>query len=126
MAALNKSILLRAQNELHMKHVKSLGIRTGLFIASCFTAKEIMAQEPATIAIETKNSAVVLQVDKDKRLLFTHVGDRSNAKDYSSAARQLRMDDGNNAINNHAYTPAGTWNLVEPAIQVTHADGNNS
>jgi alpha-galactosidase len=109
-----------------MKHLKSFVNKAGLFVACLSAATALTAQQPATIAIETKNSAVVLQVDKDKRLLFSHVGDRADGKDYSSAARQLRMDDGNNAINNHAYTPAGTWNLVEPAIQVTHADGNNS
>jgi len=27
---------------------------------------------------------------------------------------------------NHAYTPSGTWNYVEPAIQVVHGDGNTS
>ena len=26
----------------------------------------------------------------------------------------------------NAYTPAGTWNLLEPALQVEQADGNHS
>jgi alpha-galactosidase len=79
-----------------------------------------------TIPVETKDNALVLQTDSDKRLLSIHFGDKLNAAQYASASAQFRMSDGNNAINNHAYTPAGTWNLVEPAIQVTHADGNNS
>ncbi|MEJ7678242.1 MAG: hypothetical protein WKG06_10360 [Segetibacter sp.] len=29
-------------------------------------------------------------------------------------------------IFNSAYTPAGSRNLIEPAIQVTHIDGNTS
>jgi alpha-galactosidase len=41
-------------------------------------------------------------------------------------ARQQIGADVNGALSNNAYTPAGTWNLVEPAIQVTHGDGNTS
>jgi alpha-galactosidase len=37
-----------------------------------------------------------------------------------------RLYDNNISVTNAAYTPAGTWNLSEPAIQVVHADGNTS
>lgn len=83
-------------------------------------------QQVVTIPIETKNNAFVLQTDAEKRLLHIYHGTRLTEGSYSAASSQLKMSDGNNAINNHAYTPAGTWNIVEPAIQVTHADGNNS
>lgn len=36
------------------------------------------------------------------------------------------FNDFNAGIYNSAYTPSGTWNLSEPAIQVIHSDGNTS
>ncbi|MEO7766548.1 MAG: glycoside hydrolase family 36 N-terminal domain-containing protein, partial [Ferruginibacter sp.] len=36
------------------------------------------------------------------------------------------MTNGNAGVYNSAYTPAGTWSLSEPALQVIHADGNPS
>ncbi|MBK7438914.1 MAG: hypothetical protein IPI77_19775 [Saprospiraceae bacterium] len=36
------------------------------------------------------------------------------------------MNDGNAGVYNNAYSSSGSTNLVEPALQVTHADDNTS
>lgn len=80
-----------------------------------------------TIAIETKDNALVLQTDKDKRLSIVYLGKKlMQGDEYATVSRQYMMNDGNAGIYNNAYTPAGSWSLVEPAIQLTHADGDNS
>lgn len=98
------------------------------FVAFCFSAfTNAAAQPPVTIAIATKNHAMVLQTDNQMRLGVVYFGNAFlNATEYASVAPQYTMDTENNAITNNAYTPAGTWNLVEPAIQIKHGDGNTS
>jgi alpha-galactosidase len=86
-----------------------------------------LAQAPKTIAVETKDNALVLQTDKDNRLNIVHFGQRlANLQEYSAIYNQYNQFDNNAGIYNNAYTPAGTFNLSEPAIAVTHTDGNKS
>lgn len=81
--------------------------------------------QPVTIPIETSNHAIVLQTDGNKLLRTVYVGKRLlSSSDYAVSSSVSRLDDSNAGIFNAAYTPAGTWNLSEPAIQVKHADGN--
>lgn len=95
-----------------------------LLILNCFTAIE--AQQ-TTIPIVTKDDALVLQTDKDARLWITYFGKKmNNEQDYAKAASAYHFKDDNAGLYSSAYTPAGTWNLSEPALQVTHADGNIS
>lgn len=85
------------------------------------------AQTSVTIPVETANTALVLQTDKDGRLGMVYFGDRlANTTEYAAIPGQYRLVSDNSLTNNLAYTPAGTSNLVEPAVQVTHADGNMS
>lgn len=87
----------------------------------------ILKAQSITIPIETRSSALVLQTDKDSRLWITYFGTRlTNAADYNGASQQYHYSDANAGIYNNAYTAAGTWNLSEPALQVTHSDGNPS
>jgi len=87
----------------------------------------VLAQAPKTIAVETNNNALVLQTDKDNRLNIIHFGQRlTNQQEYGMAAGQYHFSDNNAGIYSNAYTPAGTFSLSEPAIAVTHADGNTS
>jgi alpha-galactosidase len=61
------------------------------------------------------------------RLLQTYFGRAmSDASDYTYVKNQNKQSDANGGIFNHMYTPSGTWNLVEPALTVKHADGNMS
>ncbi|MCT4586976.1 MAG: alpha-galactosidase [Carboxylicivirga sp.] len=79
------------------------------------------------IPIVSKNNALVLQTDKDQRLRTIYFGEPLvDVEDYKSVYGMYRFNDGHIGITNAAYTPAGTWNMSTPAIQVKHADGNRS
>lgn len=103
---------------------------TLLSIATLLLLIPSYAQLPpqaVTIAIETEDHAIVLQTDHNNLLRTTYFGKRLlNGSEYNAASNVNRLDDDNAGIHNAAYTPAGTWNLSEPAIQVKHADGNAS
>ncbi len=100
-------------------------------IAAClmfiFFVLVVPAQQIVTIPIVTKDHALVLQTDKDGKLWITHFGEKmANEQDYYKVATVYNFKDDNAGIYSSAYTPSGTWNLSEPALQVTHADGNLS
>ncbi|WP_188934339.1 alpha-galactosidase [Dyadobacter endophyticus] len=85
------------------------------------------AQTKVTIPIETAQNALVLQTDQDKHLSIIYFGKKlAQASEYDLVSAQSRQRDGNAGIYNSAYTPAGSWSISEPALQVTHADGNKS
>lgn len=85
------------------------------------------AQDAVTIPIETDDFALVLQTGEQQRLSIVYFGQKLNdAGEYAAVAGQHWTRDDNAAIYNHAYTPSGSWNLVEPALQLEHADGNTS
>ena len=107
-------------------------MKKGIFIILHLTILSLVVTgmlnaQSVTIPIETKTNALVLQTDKDGRLWITYFGARlTNSADYSGASQQYHYSDANAGIYNNAYTAAGTWNLSEPALQVTHSDGNLS
>ncbi|WP_169728012.1 alpha-galactosidase [Adhaeribacter aquaticus] len=79
------------------------------------------------IPIESQNNALALQVGKDQRVGIIYFGTKlNNASEYQHAPGMYHRGDDYSGILNSAYTPAGSRNLVEPAIQVTHANGNTS
>lgn len=80
-----------------------------------------------TIPIVTESHAIVLQTDQENRLRTIYFGQPlHDVKEYTSISNMYHLDDNNIGINNAAYTPSGTWNLSESAIQIIHADGNAS
>src|SRR5678816_3392420 len=79
----------------------------------------LIAQNIVTIPVTTKDNAMVLQTDKDGRLWITYFGKPvTDSAEYASAVSQYYRNDGNSGLYNSAYTPAGTWSLSEPALQV--------
>ncbi|MEL6676936.1 MAG: alpha-galactosidase, partial [Bacteroidota bacterium] len=77
------------------------------------------------IPIESADYALVLTTDAESRLRQIYFGKKLRQEaDYRQIAAQLRYDGTNEDVFNHAYTPSGTWNIAEPALQITHADGN--
>ena len=92
-----------------------------VFVGTAFS------QAPILISIETKDNALILATDLSNRLLTTYFGKRLHQPgDYSLIASQTRMNDGNAGVYNNVYSSSGSTNLVEPALQVTHADDNTS
>ncbi len=82
--------------------------------------------QDVVIPIETKDNALVLQVTPDKLLNMVYFGGKLTDKnEYGSIAKMYNFS-GTIGSYNNAYTSSGTRNLLEPAIAVTHADGNKS
>ncbi|MBE7171894.1 MAG: alpha-galactosidase [Williamsia sp.] len=100
---------------------------SGLSLLLCMAFMQAAAQQVVTIPITTDNHALVLQTDQESRLWMVYFGDKmTDSNGYAHVLSQYSLKDDNAGIYNNAYTPAGTWNLSEPAIQVVHADGNTS
>ena len=93
----------------------------------CFLNFNSLKAQSSIIALETQNNALVLKVETSKDLNIIYFGAKlSNNKEYSQVEDVFRQPGDYTSIVSNAYTPAGTRNLQEPAIAVTHADGNNS
>ncbi|TCC97318.1 alpha-galactosidase [Pedobacter hiemivivus] len=79
------------------------------------------------IPIVTANNALVLQVNANNDLNIIHFGKKLKAtSEYTGLASAYRQGSDYTGLSSSAYTPSGSRNLLEPAISVTHADGNNS
>ncbi|CAF1026575.1 unnamed protein product [Adineta steineri] len=81
------------------------------------------------ITIETESTALVIRINQNRDPLLIYIGKRfRNNEEYayipSFDAKQLNGD--YTGLYSSVYTPSGTRNLLEPAIQVIHADGNPS
>lgn len=86
-----------------------------------------ISAQTTIIPIESEDYALVLQTDEFKRLRNIYFGPKlSMASDYAAIAKQLRYKGTNEDVFNSAYTPSGTWNVSEPALQIAHHDGNGS
>ena len=84
------------------------------------------AQKTIVIPIETKNNALVLCTDRDNRLNTCYFGKKLNqSNDYSGIEAQYNLKD-ESGLYNAVYTSSGSGNLMEPALTITHADGNTS
>lgn len=51
---------------------------------------------------------------------------RTFYKDAKSKRDPLSINRKNAGIFSHVYTPSGSWNMLEPALTIIHADGNTS
>jgi len=86
---------------------------------------QTMAQKVVTI--ESQDFAMVMQTDDLNRLHQVYFGKKlAMPEEYAAIAKQLRYNGVNEDAFNMAYTPSGTWNIAEPALQILHADGNPS
>lgn len=100
-------------------------MRSVLFLL--FSLNSLLTPAQVIIPIATADFSTVLQTDKDSRLWTIYSGKKlADTKDYALISAQYNFNDANAGVYNNAYTPAGTWNLSEPAIQVTQPDGNTS
>lgn len=86
-----------------------------------------IAMADVNIPIETQHTALLLRVDTAQNLLTIYLGKRlQNPADYASILGNIRNEETYSYMFQSAYTPAGGRNLLEPAIQALHADGNPS
>jgi alpha-galactosidase len=85
------------------------------------------AQQQITVPVITAHNALVLQVTEKKDVGTIYFGKKlSRSSEYEQIAGMYKQTSDYTDLLNSAYTPSGGRNLVEPAISVTHADGNNS
>lgn len=103
-----------------------LRLNAWLTIITLLSFFHIHAQR-LTIPIETKNNALVLQTDASKNLGIIYLGAKlADQNEYNLVHAMYRQTSDYTGISNSVYTPSGSRNLFEPAISITHADGNNS
>ncbi|QTE40570.2 alpha-galactosidase [Mucilaginibacter gossypii] len=96
-----------------------------LFAGSMLFAGRAAAQQ-VTIPVETQHNAIVLQTDAEKHLNMVYLGAKlANSAEYAGISKMYKQAD-DSGVQNDAYTPSGSASLGEPAITVTHADGNKS
>ncbi|KGO94998.1 alpha-galactosidase [Flavobacterium subsaxonicum] len=106
-----------------MKKIRKYYYTAVLFLLAGLTP--LAAQQ--IIAVKTKNNALVLQVNSAKEVNTIYFGEKlANDTDYDKIAGQYHQGNDYTGIYNSVYTPSGSKNLLEPAITVTHADGNTS
>ncbi len=102
--------------------------KTSQLLVSILIVTAAAFGQQVTIPVETRNHAILLQTDKENHLRMVYNGaPLADKKEYAAVATQYDLNDENSAgIYNNAYSTAGTYSLSEPAMQVTHADGNAS
>ena len=101
--------------------------KKSILLFSFIIAATHLSAQTITIPITTENSMLLLQTDSNNRLMNVYFGKPlENENEFATVSAGYNYDYSNQGIYNSAYTPSGTWNLSEPAIQVKHADGNTS
>ncbi|WP_316838983.1 alpha-galactosidase [Pedobacter gandavensis] len=91
------------------------------------THEASMAQQQITI--ETKRNVLVLSTDADHALVSSYFGKKiANKSEYPVIPTLDKYLPGSDDLYNkrEAYVASGSVNLLEPALSVTHADGNKS
>lgn len=87
------------------------------------------ADELKTIRISTDNTDMILQVNNNGRLYMVYLGDKLlNAADADKLDWRMNTgSDGSVSTRGHeAYMASGGEDFFEPALAVTHADGNKT
>lgn len=78
--------------------------------------------EPQVIAVTTDKLSMILSVAPNGELLFRHFGGRIDDAEPLSAMKTYRRAD--HGTDPQAYSTMGGRNFLEPALRVTHADGD--
>ncbi|CAF3687802.1 unnamed protein product, partial [Adineta steineri] len=108
-----------------------LSITYSFLIVSCIYItinNYIVSGQNSTINIPiiTDNVALIIRINDNRDASIIYLGKRlRNDADYASIPNSVANGD-YTGLYSSAYTPSGTRNLLEPAIQVIHADGNPS
>lgn len=95
-------------------------------MVATLSANATVSAQEITIPIETKDNALVLQTDAEKNLKMVYFGAKlADSREYKQIKKMYRQADDSGVLDD-AYMPSGSTSLAEPAITVTHADGNKS
>ena len=86
-------------------------------------------QAQKIVRISTDNTDLVYQVNEHNRIYQVYLGDKLlNPQDYGKLKWNVRPgNDGSMGIRGHeAYPASGGEDFFEPAVAITHADGNQT
>ncbi|MFD2872625.1 alpha-galactosidase [Mucilaginibacter ximonensis] len=103
--------------------------RSSLFLLplAVLALKNSAKAQSVIIPIETANNALVLEANNNHDVNTVYFGPKlADSKEYNHIAPAVGKDNDYTGQMASVYTPAGSRNLLEPAIAVTHADGNQS
>ena len=93
---------------------------TALFAGMVCTGAK--AAEPQVINIRTNDLSMVMSVAPNGEVLFHHFGGRIDDASPAAGIKAYRRTD--HGTDNLAYSTMGGRNFREPALRVTHADGD--
>ncbi|WP_089687752.1 alpha-galactosidase [Catalinimonas alkaloidigena] len=99
------------------------------FLLALCTGTLLAAPADSLITVETEHTALVMRVTPHGDVSVVYLGNRlQQPADYQTLPVQPAQGQGYDytELYNSAYTPAGSRNLLEPALRATHADGNPS
>jgi alpha-galactosidase len=86
-----------------------------LFVLFILVTVSVGAQSGLVISVSTQHTELILKVGEDGRLYQDYFGAKlTRTGDEKSLPRPVHL----------AYVTSGTDNLFEPAIRMTHNDGN--
>jgi len=89
--------------------------------------KQLELETMQEIILESKNIALVLNVEENRDVNMVYFGNKlNNASEYKLLLKQYNQGHDYTNMYQSAYTGSGSRNLLEPAISVIHADGNQS
>ncbi|TCR11968.1 alpha-galactosidase [Sphingobacterium sp. JUb78] len=98
-----------------------------IFIDSSAQQTQLQLKTTKNIILETAGIALVLNVEENKDVNMVYLGNKlSKADEYTQVTRQYKQAHDYTSMYQSAYSASGTRNLLEPAISVEHADGNQS
>jgi len=98
-----------------------------LFFCLGLILSTLLSLGQRVIPILTKNNALVLEVSRDSTVTTAYLGIKlSNVDEYAKINSFYRQAKDYSGVLAAAYSSSGSRNLTEPAISVTHEDGNNS
>jgi alpha-galactosidase len=111
---------------MNLKTLIRTNLISGSVCACLFFSAKSKAQN-VNISVETRSNAIVFQADDKKNLNTIYFGKKlSSSSEYELIPAQYKQSSEYTSVLNSAYTASGSKSLLEPAITVTHADGNNS
>lgn len=98
-----------------------------IFIDSSAQQTQLQLKTAKNIILETADIALVLNVEENKDVNMVYLGNKlSKSDEYTQVTTQYKQAHDYTSMYQSAYAASGTRNLLEPAISVEHADGNQS
>ncbi|MFD2904845.1 alpha-galactosidase [Sphingobacterium anhuiense] len=98
-----------------------------IFFDSSAQQTQLQLKTTKNIILETADIALVLNVEENKDVNMVYLGNKlSKSDEYTQVTKQYKQANDYTSMYQSAYAASGTRSLLEPAISVEHADGNQS